>query len=117
MTSKAGTQIDVIALDGRKPCSFPSAPAGHRPGQGETPSRFAPPEPGPMVLGDLDAAAAAAGDGQVRQDRGAVARASGLAVAGQDSDAAFSREGVRDAMAGRRTTRASRVRTPQEFIR
>ena len=117
MTSKAGTQIDVIALDGRGPCSFPSAPAGQRPGQGETPSRFAPPEPGTMVPGDLDAAAVPAGDGQVRQDRGAIARTRGLAVAGQDSDAAFSRAGVSDAMAGRRTTRASRVRPPQEFIR
>ena len=44
MKSEAGTEIDVIALDGGKPCLFPRLRSGICPDQGET------------VLGRCDAA-------------------------------------------------------------
>jgi hypothetical protein len=79
MTSKTGTKIDVIALDGRKHCLFPSAPVGHMPDQGETTlGRIRAAGAGRMVLGYQGAAAVPAGDGQVRQDRGTIAGTSGL---------------------------------------
>ena len=85
MTFKAGTEIDVIALDGGEACLSPWAPVGHRSGQGETMlGQFVPPEPTRLATGAQAAAPlrqlAMARSGRIGNQRGQTAGLSAAAT-------------------------------------
>ena len=122
MRSKAGTEIDVIALDGGEPCLFPSAPVGHTPDRGETTlGRYAPPDSGRLVLAARAQAAVppyrlvmARYDRIGKPSPGQVART--WPVSGRDG--VFARGNAWAARAAApRTTRTSRVSTLHELSR